>query len=128
MPRDSSERETHSPRALLGFLFLLALASWGGVLYLIANVEPTSLGQLLFFALLFVAVLTTSAPLSYGLHARRGASANLGGRALRQAIWVALFVVLGAWLQVLRVLTWYNALLILAILVLVELLIRQLRA
>src|SRR5690606_5631516 len=73
---------------------------------LVTTTLPTSLPRWLFFVLLYVAVTGTALPFVRFLNMRfsRGETPPAGGVLLRQSIWVGLFVVACAWLQIPRVL------------------------
>jgi len=97
---------------------LAALLGWGGLAYLVTRASPQPYTWLLFLALLLVTLTFTAfLPLQY-LHHRL--SRSTPGSALRQSFWLALFVVLCAWLQMRRVLDWAVALLLAAVFGLIE--------
>jgi hypothetical protein len=97
---------------------LVALFGWGGLAYLVTRASPRPYTWLFFLALLLVTLTFTAfLPLQY-LHLRL--SRSTPGRALRQSFWLALFVVLCAWLQMRRVLDWAVALLLAAVFGLIE--------
>lgn len=97
---------------------LMALLGWGGLAYLVHRTSPRPFAWLLFLALLLVTLMTTTfLPLQY-LYRRFAMPAP--ARALRQSFWLALFVVLCAWLQMRRILDWAAALLLATVFGLVE--------
>lgn len=110
-------------------LIALAMAglSWLGLGYLVVAYPPDTLGRILFLGLLFLAASFTSAPLFLAVHRRL--SRNVQEEARRQgAVWreaglAGLFCVLCAWLRFIRVLSWANTLLLVAVLVLTEILL-----
>lgn len=97
---------------------LAALAGWGGLAYLVTQTSPRPYTWLLFLALLFLALSSTAFLLLQYLYRRFSRPAPTP--ALRQSLWVGLFVVLCAWLQIYRILDWAAALLLAAVFGLVE--------
>jgi hypothetical protein len=87
--------------------FFMMIGGWAG-LYLLVTNNPPRLGAELwiFFVLLHVAVTGTVLPVVRyfnALFAR--VEIPPGGVIVRQSVWIALFVVVCAWLQILRVLS-----------------------
>ena len=101
----------------------LAVLAWLGLYFLINNFSPKTLARSLFFVLLFVALTTTFVPVAFYLNYRfakpKGQAVN-NWRPIRQSGWAALFLVLCAWLQMLRALNWIIAALVLAVFSLIE--------
>lgn len=85
---------------------LMAAAGWGGLWLLVTTTLPTAFPRWLFFVFLYLAVTGTVLPFVRFLNARfsRDDVPPSGGVVLRQSIWVGLFVVACAWLQIPRVL------------------------
>lgn len=110
-------------------LVALAMAgvSWLGLGCLMVAFPPDTLGRLLFLGLLFLATSFTSAPLLRSVHRRLSHSADeeaqRQGAVWREAGLVGLFFGLCAWLRFIRALSWANALLLTAVLVLTEVLL-----
>lgn len=110
-------------------LVSLAMAgvSWLGLGYLIVAYPPDTLGRILFLGLLFLAASFSSAPLLQAVHRRLSRSsleeAQRQGAVWREAGMVGLFFGLCAWLRFIRVLSWANALLLIAVLSLTEILL-----
>jgi len=96
----------------------IALLGWGGLAFLVDRTSPQPYTWLLFLVLLLVTLTPTAfLPLQYLYHRfARPAPA----RALRQSFWVALFVVVCAWLQMRRALDWATAFLIATVFGLIE--------
>ena len=90
-------------RGLFATALLLIAIGWTGLYLLLATTLPTVGPRWLFFFLLTIAVTGTALPFVWLLHKRFGAAPS--AVLLRQALWVALFVSLLAWLQVNRSLT-----------------------
>jgi hypothetical protein len=104
----------------------LAVFAWLGLYFLMNSFSPTTSTRSLFFPLLFVALTTTFVPGAFYLNYRfakpKGQTVN-NWRPIRQSGWAALFLVLCAWLQMLRALNWVIALLVLAVFSLIEIFI-----
>ncbi len=100
----------------------LAVFGWVGLGYLVSNVQPQSIAILAFFSLLFATLTTTFIPVVCYLNHRftNPREPPDGWRSMRQSGWLALFIVLCAWLQSLRVLNWIVALLLLGVFSLIE--------
>lgn len=104
-PPDNRPAPDH--RGVLTAAVLLALGGWIGLYQLITTTLPLAFARWLFFILLFMAVTGTAIPFARFLNLRftSGHYANPTGMIiLRQSIWVGLFAVLCAWLQIPRVL------------------------
>jgi hypothetical protein len=97
---------------------LVAVLSWVCLGFLVNYTSPGTLTQIAFFALLFVALVATFVPIAFYFN-HRFASAESGEvsvRAVRQSGLAALFLVLCAWLRMIRFLSWPVALLLLGVL------------
>ena len=93
-------------RGLLPAALILIAVGWIGLYLLMSSTLPTVGPRWLFFFLLTVAVTGTALPFVWMLHRRfDGARPAPTSVLLRQALWVALFIALCAWLQVNRSLT-----------------------
>lgn len=98
----------------------------GGVggLYVLVTTELPRVGpRWLFFVLLYVAVVGLALPFVRALNVRLTPPTRLyppGGVLVRQAVWVGLFVVACAWLQIPRVLTPVTAFFLALALVVIE--------
>ncbi len=115
------------PRLITTISLTMAAFLWLGLGYLVLSYPPDTMGRVLFLSLLFLAVSFTCAPLLLAVHSRAARTAEEAAR--RQgAVWreaglVGLFVALCAWLRFIRVLNWVNALLLVVVLVLTEILL-----
>ena len=92
-----------------------------------ASTLPTSLPRWTFFVLLYIAVTGTVLPFVRFLNVRftrEGGVSPAGGVLLRQSIWIGLFVVACAWLQMPRVLNPVIAFFLAFSLVLIEFFLR----
>jgi len=110
-------------RAILGSI-LVAVLSWVCLGFLVNYTSPGTLTQPVFLLLLFVVLMAAFVPVAFYFN-RRFASPESGAnsvRALRQSGSAALFLVLCAWLRMIRFLTWPVALLLLGVLVSIEIL------
>lgn len=85
----------------------MAVAGWIGLWLLVTSTLPTAFPRWLFFVFLYLAVTGTVLPFVRFLHLRFSGEDSVPSSSviLRQSIWVGLFVVACAWLQIPRVLT-----------------------
>ena len=109
--------------ALIVTALLMAVTGWVGLWMLITTTLPTAFPRWMFFVFLYLAVTGTALPFVRYLNARftradDGSPAM--GVVLRQSIWVGLFVVACAWLQIPRVLNPVIALILALSLVVIE--------
>lgn len=98
----------------------MAVTGWVGLWLLITTTLPTAFPRWLFFVFLYLAVTGTVLPFVRYLNARFARSGPTSGVVLRQSIWVGLFVVACAWLQIPRVLNPVIALILALSLVVIE--------
>jgi hypothetical protein len=113
-----------SNRLLVAGGVIVALLAWGGLGYLIFTRPPTLPWRIAFLGLLLVGSGASGVPVTLYLN-QRFATLRRGRdrvRALRQSLWISGFVVLCAWLQMERNLTWAAALVFLGVFALLELL------
>jgi hypothetical protein len=108
---------------------IIAAASWIGLLRLFTTSLPRIGGELwLFFTLLMLAVTCSALPIVRYLNVRftpLDAEVPPSGVIVRQSVWVGLFVVTCAWLQIPRALTLPLAFFIALIFVVVEFFLRN---
>jgi hypothetical protein len=86
---------------------IMAVAGWIGLWLLVTTALPMAFPRWLFFVFLYLAVTGTVLPFVRFLNMRFTREDSVlpsGGVILRQSIWVGLFVVACAWLQIPRVL------------------------
>lgn len=85
---------------------LMAVTGWVGLWLLVTTSLPTAFPRWLFFVCLYLAVTGTVLPFVRFLNVRFSSedASPSAGIILRQSIWVGLFVVACAWLQIPRVL------------------------
>lgn len=86
---------------------VMAVTGWVGLWLLITTTLPTAFPRWMFFVFLYLAVTGTVLPFVRYLNARfsrEGTGSPAVGVVLRQSIWIGLFVVACAWLQIPRVL------------------------
>ncbi len=121
--------------SLAGYLWgirlftLLALSAWLGIVFALDPEQASTVGVGLFFVSLFatlIGFLTLMMTWMYrkGL-GEHSAAHHLGG-AFRQAFLIALYLVLVAAFQYGRILTWWDSLLLLAAVLLIEFSFRHL--
>ncbi|MDD5109801.1 MAG: hypothetical protein PHI63_01120 [Patescibacteria group bacterium] len=110
------------------FMFIGTVCSWAAWIMVLTQYHPNSSGSIAFvyfFASLFLALLGTIFLLSYFLQARiigRLSALQSIRSCTRQAILLSALLVFSLALQGWRLLTWYNAVLLIALLTLIELL------
>lgn len=86
---------------------IMMLLGWLGLYQLVMTTLPLAFPRWMFFILLFSAVTGTAIPIVRYLNiylTRRPYAIPSGGVILRQSVWVGLFAVTCAWLQIPRVL------------------------
>ncbi len=99
-----------------------AIVAWS-MLWSVLQLPVSGPGKVVFFAALFVAVSCTLMPAIAYLNTRFGGPVSPGVyrfRVLRQSGQVGLMVIILAWLQMLRVLDWTLALVVIGVLALIE--------
>lgn len=91
---------------ILAAAAVIAVAGWVGLWLLVTSSIPTAFPRWLFFVCLYLAVTGTVLPFIRFLHLQFAGHDSLpsSGVIMRQSIWVGLFVVACAWLQIPRVL------------------------
>jgi hypothetical protein len=103
-----AERIPHDHTGVLIAALVMAVGGWGGLYQLVTTVLPRVGPRWLFFVLLQIAITGTVLPFVRYLNVRfTPISVELppGGVLVRQSVWIGLFVVTCAWLQIPRVLT-----------------------
>ncbi len=112
-------------KAFLPLSIMLTVIGWGGLLIVIRGTVPT-LGPRWFFFFLGVLALTGPVlPIVYFLNQRFPSTPPVEDMViLRQSLWVGVFGSTVAWLQLGRVLTTGMALLLAAVFILIEFLLR----
>ncbi len=115
--------------AILGSI-LVAILGWVGLGFLVSYTSPGTLTRPAFFLLLFVALMATFVPIVFYFNHRFASSESSQDsvlssskdsvRAIRQSGLAALFLVLCAWLRMIRFLNWPVAQLLLCVLGLIE--------
>jgi hypothetical protein len=106
----------------------LMLLGWGGLYVLVTTTVPRVGQQWMFFLLLQIAVTGTALPFVRYLNVRfTPVTADLppGGVIVRQSIWIGLFALLCAWLQILRVLSLPVAFFLAVVLLGIEIFLRS---
>ncbi len=102
----SHNRTTPDHRGVLAAAVVMMIIGWLGLYQLVTRTLPLAFPRWLFFILLFLAVTGTALPFVRFLNIRftREPYPVAAGVILRQSIWVGLYVVTCAWLQIPRVL------------------------
>ncbi len=117
--------------AITLLVFLIAIASWAGLAYLVLNYVPDSwtLGLALF--LVFVGVGGTAMPPVHFLNYRFARPLDGGSTVLertavyRQSGMLGLLAALCCWFQLMRVLNWIIVMLLVGVIVLIEVVCRS---
>ncbi len=112
-----------STRSILALCIVLAVLGWFGLGSFTYHNPPNALNRWIALAILWPTLLTTFIPLAYAIHVRLERNADIMPRAARQSALAALFLTLCAWLRTIRALNWANAILMLALFVLTDLLL-----
>lgn len=108
--------------------FIMMVLGWGGLYYLVTTTLPRVGPRWIFFVLLFIAVTSTVLPLIRYINVRfTPVQRELppGGIMVRQSVWVGLYVVTCAWLQIPRVLTLPIAFFLALALIVIEVFLRS---
>jgi hypothetical protein len=112
-----------SMRSVLGLCIVLAALGWVVLGSFTRDNPPTEWNRWIALALLWPTLLATFMPLLYGIHLLLGRSKGILPRVLRQSMLTALFLTLAAWLQMMRALNWANAILMMALFVMTDILL-----
>lgn len=108
---------------------LLSLGAWVGIIVSVDPYRAGMVGTLLFFSSLFgvlLGLLTLFVTWVYRKGLGEASAAHHLGSAFRQAFLLALFVLVVTFLQMERLLTWWDSLLVLAAVLLCEFTLRRL--
>jgi len=125
MPYESTTPPDHT--GVMFASFVLMCLGWGGMYLLVTNTLPRVGERWQFFLLLHVAVAATALPFLRYLNLRftpLTRQAPSGGVFVRQSVWIGLFAVTCAWLQIPRVLTPTVAFFVALALVVIEVFLR----
>jgi hypothetical protein len=112
---------------LIAALFMM-IGGWWGLYALVTGTLPRVGPRWLFFVLLHIAVTGTVLPFVRYLNVRFtpiNAELPPGGVLVRQSVWIGLFVVTCAWLQIPRVLSWPIAFFLALIFIVIEVFLRS---
>lgn len=130
VPRQQNA-DTRMPRDHAGMLLasiIMATLSWLGLYHLITTEYPRVGQRFIFFVLLMIAVAGTVIPFVRYLNVRFTRVTQPvppSGVIVRQGVWVGLFVVLCAWMQIPRALTLPIAFFLALALIVVEIFLRS---
>lgn len=128
-PTSLPERIPPDHRGVLAAGLLMMVIGWLGLYQLVTTSLPRIGGPLwLFFLLLHLAVTGTVMPFVRYLNVRFtpvDAALPPGGVIVRQSIWVGLFVVACAWLQIPRALSWPVAFFLALVFIVLEIFLRS---
>ncbi len=123
-----SEKRPPDHTGMLLAALIMMVAGWGGLYYLVTTQIPRVGQRWVFFVLLYVAVAATVMPILRYINVRITPvtrSLPPSGVIVRQAVWVGLFFVTCAWLQIPRVLTLPIIFFLALALVVIELFLRS---
>lgn len=127
-PRYQKERIPPDHTGILISSLVMFIIGWGGLYVLVTTQYPRIGGQLwLFFVLLNIAVTGTAMPFIRYLNVRfTPITRDLppAGVIVRQSVWVGLYVVICAWLQIPRSLSMPVALLLAIVFIVIEVFLR----
>lgn len=99
--------------------------SWALLYQLVTTAVPLAFARWLFFILLYIAATGTALPFVWILNRRFvGRYSVSGGVMLRQSMWVGLYVVVAAWLQMTRTLNIASGFFLALSVVVVEIFVR----
>jgi hypothetical protein len=112
-----------SIRGILALCVVLALLGWFGLGYFTYHNPPDPWYRWIALAILWPTLLLTLMPPVYAIHLRLKTTDDIVLRAARQSALAALFFILCAWLRIIRALNWANAILMLFLFVLTDLLL-----
>ncbi len=108
---------------------VMTLTGWGGLLWLVTNRPPRLGAELwLFFFLGLIAISGTVLPVVRYINMRLtplNAEPLAGGIIVRQSVWIGLFCVIIAWMQILRVLSAANIFFLGLVFIIVEAFLRS---
>jgi len=108
-------------------MLIATLTSWGAFLLVVFNVDPYEggvMGRALFLSTLFFALFGTISLAGFAIRAATRRDAPLYLQVIvsfRQAVLIALLIVAALVLQVLQVLTWWNSMIMLLCIIMIEL-------
>ena len=108
---------------LLASLAMMAIG-WIGLVVLIPNSEPSVVERWSFFLLLHLGITGTLIPVVRYFNVRLSEVAPPGGVIVRQSVWLGLYIVIIAWLQMQRGLTLPVAFFVGLVFVVLEIFIR----
>jgi hypothetical protein len=112
-------------RTFLPLTLVLTLIGWAGLWIVISGTLPTLGPRWLFFFLGVIAITGPALPITYYLNQRFPSNPPVDGMVIvRQALWVGVFGSTLTWLQLGRILTPALALILAAVFVLIEFLLR----
>ncbi len=127
----AAEIQDRTPPDHVGVLLaalVMIVGGWGGLYLLVMTTLPRVGQRWLFFVLLHIAVTGTVLPFIRYINIRFTPITRdvlPGGVVVRQSVWVGLFVVTLAWLQIPRVLSWPIIFLLALMFIVIEVFLRS---
>ena len=112
-----------SARSILALCIVMALLGLFGLASFTYYNPPHAWNRWIALAMLWPTLLTTLMPLIYAIHLYLERSGDALVRAARQSALAALFLTLCLWLRIIRALNWANAILMLVLFVLTDVLL-----
>ncbi len=110
-------------RSILALCFVLAALGWVGLGSFTYYNPPEAWNRWIALAMLCPTLVTTFVPLVYATHLLLERRDGVLARAGRQGALAALFLTLCVWLRMIRALNWANALLMVTLFVLTDVLL-----
>jgi hypothetical protein len=110
-------------RSIVALCIVLALLGWVGLGSFTYHNPPDAWNRWIALAILWPTLLATFFPLAHAIHLRLGRSDDMMLRAARQSALAALYLTLCVWLRFIRAFNWANAILILVLFVVTDVLL-----
>lgn len=103
-PRPTRKHRIADQNGVLIAAAVMTGGSYALIYQLISTTNPLAFARWLFFILLYIAATGTALPFIWILNRRFTRELVTGGVMLRESMWVGLFIVTSAWLQLTRTL------------------------
>ena len=110
-------------RSILALCVVLGLLGWFGLASFTYHNPPDAWNRWIALAILWPTLLASFIPTTYAIHVRLDRSNDPLPRVARQSALAALFLTLCAWLRIIAALNWANAILMLILFALTDVLL-----